>query len=100
VWTGSRMIVWGGYNGYGTGGIYDPATDSWAPVSTTGAPSGRVYHTAVWTGSRMIVWGGEISTSPSTAGSTTRRPTPGRPPAPRARRAGARATPRCGPALG
>ena len=31
---------------------------SWAPLSTTGAPSGRSHHTAVWTGSEMIVWGG------------------------------------------
>ena len=24
----------------------------------TGAPSGRIEHTAVWTGDRMIIWGG------------------------------------------
>ena len=31
VWTGTEMIVWGGYDGSGldTGGRYDPATDSW-----------------------------------------------------------------------
>jgi N-acetylneuraminic acid mutarotase len=27
-------------------------------MSTTGAPAGRYWHTAVWTGSEMIVWGG------------------------------------------
>src|SRR5262249_1047100 len=32
--------------------------DSWTATSTTNAPSGRYYHTAVWTGSEMIVWGG------------------------------------------
>ena len=32
--------------------------DTWTPTSTTNAPSGREYHTAVWTGSEMIVWGG------------------------------------------
>jgi N-acetylneuraminic acid mutarotase len=61
VWTGSRMIVWGGYSREGwrsTGGVYDPATDTWTLTSLSGAPSGRGYHTAVWTGSRMIVWGG------------------------------------------
>jgi hypothetical protein len=61
LWTGSQMVVWGGYRAAGytnTGGVYDPATDTWAAVSTTNAPSGRVGHTAVWTGSRMIVWGG------------------------------------------
>jgi hypothetical protein len=45
VWTGSEMIVWGGYNypvGYvNTGGRYNPSTDSWAPTSTTNAPEAR-----------------------------------------------------------
>src|SRR5206468_3404981 len=32
VWTGSEMIVWGGFNGssgLNTGGRYNPGTDSW-----------------------------------------------------------------------
>jgi hypothetical protein len=67
VWTGTRMIVWGGsiydmyagsYTETNTGRIYDPATDSWKATSTTGAPPAASGHTAVWTGSRMIVWGG------------------------------------------
>ena len=61
VWTGSEMIVWGGFGASGSvnsGGRYDPATDSWTATSTTGAPSARTNHTAVWTGSEMIVWGG------------------------------------------
>ncbi len=59
VWTGSQMIVWGGYNNgvFITGGRYNPGTDSWTATSTTGAPSARSNHTAVWTGSEMIVWG-------------------------------------------
>jgi N-acetylneuraminic acid mutarotase len=63
VWSGSEMIVWGGVQ-FGvagklnTGGRYNPATDTWRPTSTAGAPEGRNYHTAVWTGSRMVVWGG------------------------------------------
>jgi N-acetylneuraminic acid mutarotase len=54
------MIVWGGAGGtlLNDGGQYDPVGDSWTATTTTGAPSGRAYHTAVWTGSRMIVWGG------------------------------------------
>jgi N-acetylneuraminic acid mutarotase len=62
IWTGSEMIVWGGWDitGYlNTGGRYDPSTYSWTATSTIGAPSARGYHTAVWTGSEMIVWGGE-----------------------------------------
>ena len=58
VWTGSEMIVWGGYNIFNTGGRYNPGSDSWIPTSTANAPSGRYCHTAVWTGSEMIVWGG------------------------------------------
>jgi len=61
TWTGDKMIVWGGYDGnnyVNTGGIYDPATDTWAPIDTTGAPTTRFNHTAVWTGDKMIVWGG------------------------------------------
>src|ERR1019366_3084977 len=61
VWTGSRMIVWGGYSGsayLNDGGQYDPVANAWTATATSGAPSGRVYHTAVWTGSKMIVWGG------------------------------------------
>src|SRR6266545_6831726 len=42
----------------GTGGRYDPTTDSWTATSTTNAASERELHTAVWTGSEMIVWGG------------------------------------------
>jgi hypothetical protein len=56
------MIVWGGYATegvmLGTGGIYDPATDTWTTTSTVGAPAAREWHAAVWTGLRMIVWGG------------------------------------------
>lgn len=61
VWTGSEMIIWGGADGgaaFNTGGRYNPATDTWAPISMTNAPFGRYYHTAVWTGEEMIVWGG------------------------------------------
>ena len=61
VWTGSEMIVWGGYasGDTNTGGRYDPTTDTWAATSLTGASASRYQHTAVWTGSEMIVWGGQ-----------------------------------------
>jgi len=79
VWTGSRMIVWGGqareadsFPTLNTGGVYDPAANSWQPTSTVNAPSPRTGHTAVWTGEAMIVWGdsdGSGSTGPGTGGS-------------------------------
>lgn len=61
VWTGSEMIVWGGYDGTAfldTGGRYDPVADTWTPVSTVGAPDPRYSHIGVWTGDRMLVMGG------------------------------------------
>lgn len=64
VWTGTEMIVWGGITFWDgtpldTGGRYNPATNTWQPVSTVGAPSPRFAHTAVWTGTHMVVWGGD-----------------------------------------
>ena len=58
VWTGSRMIVWGGTVDDASGGIYDPVQDEWTPMSTVGAPSPRQFPAGVWTGSKLIVWGG------------------------------------------
>jgi hypothetical protein len=63
VWTGSKIIIWGGNTDgnpsmTATGAIYDPASGGWSPTSTDGAPKARYLHTAVWTGSKMIVWGG------------------------------------------
>ena len=70
VWTGSEMIVWGGYGGssFNTGGRYDPSTDSWTSTSTANAPSARNGHTAVWTGNEMIVWGGDDGQGLNTGG--------------------------------
>jgi N-acetylneuraminic acid mutarotase len=70
VWTGSEMIIWGGYNPniMNTGGKYDPAEDAWTPTSVVNAPTGRVSHTAVWTGTEMIVWGGQAPSLLNTGG--------------------------------
>ena len=59
----NKWIVWGGTNdgyttGLNTGGLYDPASNSWATTTTTNAPQGRFYHTMVRSGSKVIVWGG------------------------------------------
>jgi len=62
VWSGTEMIVWGGYGGSGrvnSGGRYEPLADNWVRTSTgLGVPEERNGHTAVWTGTEMIVWGG------------------------------------------
>ena len=63
VWTGSKMIYWGGMDLavplLASGGeSYDPLTASWTPVTTTNAPTGGLNPLAVWTGSEMIIWGG------------------------------------------
>ncbi len=67
VWTGSKMIVWGGgpttASAYNSGGAYDLSADSWTATTTTSAPSIRKFHTAVWTGTKMIVWGGSATTT-------------------------------------
>ncbi|MBX3034271.1 MAG: hypothetical protein KF865_10140 [Bdellovibrionaceae bacterium] len=65
IWTGSRAIVWGGFDGtyLNSGSIYDPATNSWSPITLTGAPDARANHTAVWTGSEMLIWGGANATN-------------------------------------
>ena len=68
VWTGREFIFWGGRNSLtgailNEGGRYDPSTDTWTPISTSGAPSARYAHIAVWTGREMIVWGGYDGTN-------------------------------------
>jgi N-acetylneuraminic acid mutarotase len=61
IWTGDRMIVWGGATtaarAFNSGALYNPAADTWAATSANGVPSARSGHTAVWTGREMIVWG-------------------------------------------
>ncbi len=66
VWTGKEMIVWGGSTRepgaasdyFVNGARYNPETDTWKPMSTIGAPKGRIITTAVWTGTEMVLWGG------------------------------------------
>ena len=64
VWTGQRLIVWGGRNGgtrLGDGALYDPATDTWQPTSALGGPTPRSGHNGLWAGGEMIVFGGETA---------------------------------------
>ncbi|MDI1477088.1 kelch repeat-containing protein [Polyangium sp. y55x31] len=60
-WTGTEMIVWGGYDLLGPASIgarYKPKIE-WSFMTTEGAPDLRQYHTAVWIAPRLIVWGGQ-----------------------------------------
>src|SRR6266853_532318 len=74
VWTGSEMIVWGGFgetNFLNNGGRYNPVTDSWTITSTTNAPIPRYNHTPVWTGTEMIIWGGYVGSPSNTTVTNT-----------------------------
>jgi N-acetylneuraminic acid mutarotase len=66
VWTGTEMVVWGGYDHVtatafrvsSDGAAYNPVSNRWRRLPT--APlSARAYPSAVWTGSRVIVLGGQ-----------------------------------------
>ena len=79
VWTGTEMIVWGGWASEGAataytffaaadGAAYDPASNAWRPIAQ--APVvGRSAPQVAWTGSEMLVIGGYDATfSPLTDG--------------------------------
>lgn len=71
VWTGSKMIVWGGRNDdvntiltlLNTGGIYDPATDTWTSTTLVGAPLPTQCHVGIQAASEMIIFGGQTNTN-------------------------------------
>jgi len=67
-----KLLVWGGAiaanTNTNTGGLYDPASDSWTAMSTVGAPSARGSYFATWTGNRLIVWGGSGTAAAATGG--------------------------------
>lgn len=63
VMGGTKMYVWGGATDNAptltnTGGIYDTVNNTWATMSTTGAPSAREWPAAVWTGTQLVIYGG------------------------------------------
>lgn len=64
AWTGSELLVWGGFSGdqiqelYGDGAAFTPATGRWRLLPDSPlAP--RMGQTTVWTGSQMLIWGGD-----------------------------------------
>lgn len=67
VWSGTEMILWGGGDGpsvSNAGYRYNPTTDTWATMTTTGAPEARSHHVAAWIGSEMVIWGGRSASGP------------------------------------
>lgn len=89
VWTGDRMIVWGGGGSDSThpknhlrdGAEYDPATDTWTAIPEAPIPSGfgREHEGshAAWAGDRMVVWNGlDAAAYDPASGSWTRLPRP------------------------
>ncbi len=60
VWTGSKMLMWGGYDGsswYNDGFLYDPTGNAWTTMAAS-PMSSRVQFTPVWTGTKLVIWGG------------------------------------------
>lgn len=67
LWTGERMLIWGGADQNGnylnTGGLYNPATDTWTATPIDGAvPTPRASFAWAWTGSEVVIWGGDGDT--------------------------------------
>lgn len=69
MWTGKRLLVWGGERFDPSSGdvlpshglAYDPNTDSWSSLPR--APiSPRDGSTVAWTGRQLLVWGGAVQT--------------------------------------
>ncbi len=61
VWTGQRLLVWGGQGTddslYGDGASYDPATKTWTTLPASPL-SARADAQSVWLDGVFIVWGG------------------------------------------
>ena len=77
VWTGKRLLVWGGSKTTGTGppvipphGLaFDPTSNRWSSLPQ--APLvGRLDSTAVWTGRALLVWGGQRPAIPLGTGTS------------------------------
>lgn len=67
VWTGTRMIVWGGSDGSAltnTGAAYDPGAGTWTTIKASPL-SARRFHAAAWSAAtgQMLIWGGEGTSS-------------------------------------
>lgn len=55
-----KVVVWGGILGepHGSGDILDLATNTWRPMSSIGAPSGRYVRWSNVRGGKLVTWSG------------------------------------------
>lgn len=72
IWTGSKMIIWGGFkttagrnSWQNSGAIWDMSSDTWETINPNIPVTGtaeyveqRIPQTAVWTGKDLMIWGG------------------------------------------
>lgn len=66
VWTGKYFLIWGGATGgsFGSptnaGCLFDPANNTWTPMTTSSAPSARAFASFAFstTKQKLVVWGG------------------------------------------
>lgn len=65
IWTGKELLVWSAspeayqqsqHTPGHPGARYNPAADTWRPMSAVGAPPASAM-AAVWTGTQLLVWG-------------------------------------------
>jgi hypothetical protein len=63
VWTGSQLLIWGGYTGFdepnvvATGLVFDAAEAAWNQTAP-GPLEPRALIASAWTGSELLIWGG------------------------------------------
>jgi hypothetical protein len=62
-WTGTKWIVWGGFNAnesvrISDGAMFDPALNTWTRMSTQNEPTARNEFQCIWLGDRMWLYGG------------------------------------------
>ena len=62
VWTGSRVVIWGGVDDQGRGlrdgALFDPSSGTWTNMADAPKDVSATGSAAVWTGTEMLVWGG------------------------------------------
>jgi hypothetical protein len=64
---GSKIVLWGGYNGgglnysvYTDGVIFDPGLNTWNKINNIGAPNGRQFQYSAVSNDKVILFGGNV----------------------------------------